>query len=81
MRGLLAQAGAASRPSVHVSLVTGGLNWLEIKVPSLADALDLWHPLLTTLGYEGSLAWDKGRGYTLGKTRVLFLEVDEVPVA
>lgn len=63
----------------EVSVISDGLKWVEIKVPSLERALAFWHPLLTELGYEGCQAWDQGRSYALGDNRVLFIEAAEVP--
>ena len=65
----------------EVSVISDGLKWVEIKVPSLERALAFWHPLLTELGYEGCQAWDQGRSYALGDNRVLFIEVAEAPSA
>jgi hypothetical protein len=62
----------------EVSVISDGLKWVEIKVPSLERALAFWHPLLTELGYEGCQAWDQGRSYALGDNRVLFIEAAEV---
>lgn len=65
----------------EVSVISDGLKWVEIKVPSLERALAFWHPLLTELGYAGCQAWDRGRSYALGDNRVLFIEVDVLPAA
>jgi hypothetical protein len=60
-----------------ISLVQDELNWVEILVSSLEDALAFWDQLLTEAGYVGCGSWDHGRSYSCGTNRVLILEVDQ----
>jgi len=59
-----------------ISFVKDELNWVEILVTSLEEALGFWDPLLTGAGYVGCQSWDWGRSYALGTNRVLIIQLD-----